>query len=54
MESNSLNPGRLIDSETMKAFLSSSDFKTQLTRFTNKRSSETNFQLIEELRKAAQ
>jgi hypothetical protein len=36
MESNSLNPGRPIDSETMKAFLSSSDFKAQLTRFTNK------------------
>jgi len=36
MESHSLNPGRPIDSETMKAFLSSLDFKAQLTRFTNK------------------
>lgn len=36
MESNRLNPGRPIDSETMKAFLRSSDFKAQLTRFANK------------------
>jgi hypothetical protein len=36
METNNLNPGRPIDSETMKAFLSSSGFKAQLIRFTNK------------------
>jgi hypothetical protein len=36
MESHSLNPGRPIDSETMKAFPASSDFKAKLTRFTNK------------------
>jgi len=36
MESNNLNPGRPIDSATMKAFLLSTDFKAQLSRFTNK------------------
>jgi hypothetical protein len=36
MESHSLNPGRPIDSETMKAFLCSLEFKAQLARFTNK------------------
>jgi hypothetical protein len=34
MESNSLNPGQPINSETMRAFLASSDFKAQLTRYT--------------------
>jgi hypothetical protein len=36
METNNLNPGKPINSATMKAFLLSTDFKAQLSRFTNK------------------
>jgi hypothetical protein len=48
MESHSLNPGQPIDSETMKAFLSSSDFKAQLTRFSNKLFYEYSWKIIPE------
>jgi hypothetical protein len=46
MESNSLNPGQAIKSETMRAFLASSDFKAQLTRYTTKLFHEYNWEII--------
>jgi hypothetical protein len=46
MESNSLNPGQAIDSQTMRAFLASSDFKAQLTRYTTKLFHEYNWEII--------
>lgn len=46
MESNSLNPGQPINSETMRAFLASSDFKAQLTRYTTKLLHEYDWEAI--------